>query len=105
MLDLLGLQPSVAQQSRVSENRVQWRAQFMRYKREEFILHPVGLLGLAPRMTLDFVKAPLLDGQRDTVSGQLQQPHIVFSKASWQGRIGVNHADETSFDDQRRADQ
>ena len=71
LLDVLGVQAAVTQQGRVSEYRVQRRAQFMRYKREEFILHPVGLFGLAPRLPLDFVKASVLDGQRDAVGGEL----------------------------------
>src|SRR5262245_29662444 len=65
MFNFRGVQPAVTQQGRVSENRVQRRAQFMRHEREEFILHPVCLLGLAPRLLLSFVKAPGLDGERD----------------------------------------
>src|SRR5262245_22788581 len=105
MFNFLGVQPAVTQQGRVSENRVQRRTQFMRHEREEFILHPVCLLGLAPRLLLYFVKARVLDGERDTVGRQLQQPHVVFSKAPGPGRLSVNHADEPSFDDQRSADQ
>src|SRR5262245_30625297 len=105
MLDLLGVQPAVAQQRRVSEYGAQWRAQFMRNQGEEFILHPIGLFSLLSRLLLDFVKARPLDGQRDAVGRQLQQPHIVFGKAPGADRAGVNHADDPSFRDERRADQ
>src|SRR5215475_6595027 len=105
MLDLLGVQPAVAQQSGVSEYCVQRRAQFMRHEREEFILHSVSLFGLATRLPLDFVKARVLDGQRDSVGRQFQQPDIVYGKTPGTGRVSVNYADETSFHDQRRADQ
>src|SRR6266511_3165101 len=71
LLDLLGVQAAVAQQNGVSEHRVQRRAQLMRNDGEEFILHPVGLFGLAPRLPLDFVNARVLDGQRDAVGDQL----------------------------------
>src|SRR5262247_3113691 len=43
LLDLLSVQPAVAQHSGVSEHRVQRRAQFMRNQGEEFILYPVGV--------------------------------------------------------------
>jgi hypothetical protein len=41
----------------------------MRNEGKEFILHPVGLFGLPPRLPLDFVKTSVLDGQRDAVGG------------------------------------
>src|SRR5687767_7544942 len=77
----------------------------MRNEGEEFILYAVSIFGLAARLLFDFVKARVLDSQRDAVGCQLQQPHIIFGKAPWPGRVSVNHADEPSLDDQRRADQ
>src|SRR5215813_8492466 len=77
----------------------------MQDQSEEFILHPVGLFSLSACLLFDFVETRLLDSQSDAVGGHQQQAQIALIEASGKDSFGVNHADQASFEDQRRADQ
>ena len=63
-----------------------------------------GLLGLLPCASLSLEQAGVVDGDGDSVGGELQQVPVVLAEGPRRERPHVQHADHPSLDDERHSE-